>query len=112
MLLPALFSAIALMGTPSGAASAYEMEIYVRDKVSETVFMAPPGLTDAGTLPVFRICYRSPASIPNPETLSVHIGARRQLLSRGRCGFFAGDQIDLAVWEGEGTIRATVTLLR
>lgn len=43
MLLPALFSAITLMGAPSGAASAYEMEIYVRDKVSETVFMAPPG---------------------------------------------------------------------
>ncbi|WP_213271507.1 hypothetical protein [Hyphomonas sp.] len=112
MLLPALFSAITLMGAPSGAASAYEMEIYVRDKVSETVFMAPPGLTDAGTLPVFRICYHSAASTPNPETLSVQIGARKQLLSRGRCGFFAGDQIDLAVWKGEGTVRASVTLLR
>ena len=112
MLLPSLFSAIVLMGTPSAAASAYEMEIYVRDKTRETVFLAAPGMADAGTLPVFRICYHSPASAPNPETLSVHIDDRHQLLSRGRCGFFAGDQIDLAVWKGDGTVRASVTLLR
>lgn len=112
MLLPALFSAIALMGTPSAAASAYEMEIYVRDNTRETVFLAAPGMSDAGTLPVFRICYHSAASSPAPETLSVHIGERHQLLSRGRCGFFAGDQIDLAVWKGDGTVRTSVTLLR
>lgn len=112
MPLPALLSAIALMASPASAASAYEMEIYVRDKTSETVFMAPPGLADAGAFPVFRICYKNAATIPTPETLSVHIGDRKQLLPPGRCGFFAGDQIDLAVWKGEGTVRASVTLLR
>lgn len=112
MPLPALFSALALMASPASGASAYEMEIYVRDKTSETVFLAPPEMVAAGTLPVFRICYRSGASTPAPETLSVHIGARVQLLSPGKCSFFAGDQIDLAVWKGEGTLRATVTLLR
>jgi hypothetical protein len=112
MPVPALLSAIALMASPASADSPYEMEIYVREKVSETVFLAAPEMAAAGTLPVFRICYRSGASTPAPEILSVHIGARTQLLPPGRCGFFAGDQIDLAVWKGVGTLRASVTLLR
>lgn len=116
MPLPALLSAIALMASPASADSPYEAEVYVRDKTTETVFLAPPGMTDAGTLPVFRICfgnaYPNTSGYPAPETLSVHTGPRTQLLSRGQCRFFAGDQIDLANWKGEGTILATVTLLR
>lgn len=116
MLMPALLSSLALMASPASAASAYEAEVYVRDKTTETVFLAPPGMTDAGTLPVFRICfgkaYPNASGYPAPETLSVHTGPRTQLLSRGQCRFFAGDQIDLANWKGEGTILATVTLLR
>lgn len=111
MLLTGLISLIALTATPAPA-SAYEMDLYVRDNQRETVFMAPAGVATAGTLPVFRICYQSAASSPAPETLSVEIADRRQLLTRGKCGFFAGDQIDLAVWKGDGTIRSTVTLLR
>lgn len=116
MPLPALFSAIALMASPASAASPYEAEIYVRDKTRETVFLAPPEMASAGTLPVFRICfgnaYTSASGYPAPETLSVHTGPRTQLLSRGQCRFFAGDQIELANWKGEGSIVATVTLLR
>ncbi|PKP82340.1 MAG: hypothetical protein CVT79_05265 [Alphaproteobacteria bacterium HGW-Alphaproteobacteria-18] len=112
MLLPALFSAIALIGTPVGSTSPYDMDIYVRDKARETVFMASPGMADAGALPVFRICYRSAASTPAPDALNVHIGTRTQRLTQGRCSFFAGDQIDLALGNGEGTVRASITLLR
>ena len=116
MPLPALLSAIALMASPASAASPYEAEVYVRDKTRETVFLAPPEMASAGTLPVFRICfsnaYPSASGFPAPETLSVHTGPRTQLLSRGQCRFFAGDQIELANWKGEGTILATVTLLR
>ncbi|MFN3609760.1 MAG: hypothetical protein ACK4Y9_11905 [Hyphomonas sp.] len=112
MLLPGLFSLMALMGTPA-ATSPYDMQIYVRDKATETVFLAPPGSAAAGALPVFRICYHSAASTPAPDLLSVHIGSeRRQLLSQGKCSFFAGDQIDLAVWRADGTVRASVTMLR
>ncbi len=111
MLLPAAMSLMALMGT-SGAASAYEMDVYVRSNDRETVFLAPPEMAEGGTLPVFRICYRNQSTLPPPETLSVHIGNRHQLLSRGRCSFFAGNQIDLAVWKGDGAILASVTLLR
>lgn len=116
MPLPALISAIALMASPASAANPYETEVYVRDKTRETVFLAPPEMASAGTLPVFRICfanaYTNGGNSPLPETLSVHTGPKTQLLSRGECRFFAGDQIDLANWKGEGTILATVTLLR
>ncbi|ABI75389.1 hypothetical protein HNE_2277 [Hyphomonas neptunium ATCC 15444] len=112
MLLPALFSSIALIGTPVAAASPYEMELYVSGYDRETVFLAAPGLADAGPLPVFRICYDSAATSPAPQILSVHVGERRQMLTRGKCSFFAGDDIELAVWKADGSIRASVTLLR
>lgn len=111
MLLPALFSAIALMGAPA-AVSPHEMEVVVSGLERETVFLAAPGMAEAGSLPVLRICYHSAETEPAPEILSVHIGDRSQLLAPGKCSFFAGDQIDLANWKGEGTILATVTLLR
>lgn len=112
MIAPTLFSAIALLAAPAAAASAYEMEIHVRDKARETVFLAPQSATAGSPLPVFRICYHTQATLPPPETLSVHVGDQHQLLGRGRCSFFSGDRIDLSVWKGDGTIRATVTLLR
>lgn len=111
MPLPALFSAIALMGAPA-AGSPYEMEVLVSGLERETVFLAAPGMAEAGSLPVLRICYLRAATSPAPEILSVHIGDRSQLLAPGECSFFAGGQIDIAVWKGDGAIRASVTLLR
>ncbi|MFN4024929.1 MAG: hypothetical protein ACK4MQ_08850 [Hyphomonas sp.] len=107
MLIPSLLSAIALMASP--AASVYQLDFYIQDQASRTVFMAAPGAT---TLPVLRICYDRPASSPTPSALRVNVTGQHQHLVPGECSFFSGEKIDLSVVSGRGSIRATVTLLR
>lgn len=107
MLIPSLFSAIALMASP--AASDYKLDFYIKDQASRTVFMASPG---ASALPVLRICYDRPASSPTPPALRVNAAGLHQHLGPGDCSFFSGEKIDLTVVSGQGTIRAMVTLLR
>lgn len=113
MLMAAIYPLIALTGTPAPAApeaSPYAMMVTVSDYQRETVFLSSPASGETA-LPVFRICYDS-AVHAAPQSLSVHVGERYQLLSPGGCRFFSGDRIDLAVWKADGTIRASVTLLR
>lgn len=110
MMIPSLLSAIAWMA--SSISSPYALEFHLRGNTTRTVFMASPGMAAAGSLPVLRICYERSASSPAPASLGVILGERHQLLSPGECSFFSAEQVDLAVWKGDGTLRASVTLQR
>lgn len=106
LLLPAS-AAHALPGDPR-----YEMTFHISNDRKRTVFLADEAAAIAGQLPLLRICYESGASHPRPDFLSVHLGARHQLLGPGECGFFAGEHIETAVWRGSGSLRVTAALLR
>ena len=89
------------------------MGVTVSGLTRRTVFLASPAMGDAVAMPVLRICYDAAATgAPRPETLSVHLGEAVELLGPDECGLFAGEKVELAVWKGDGTIRASVTLLR
>lgn len=102
----------ALPASASPGANPYDLTFSLDRNTKRTLFLADGQAAAAGALPVLRICYQSASSSPGAEYMSVHLGERHQLLRRGECSFFTGGHIEAAVWKGDGSLRASVTLLR
>ena len=104
--------AAALPASAAPGASPYELTFSLERNTKRTLFLADEQAAAAGMLPVLRICYQAASSSPSAEYMSVHLGERRQLLRRGECSFFTGGHVEAAVWKGDGSLRASMTLLR
>ena len=115
MRLAACLAALVAAALPASAnpgASPYDLTFSLDRNTKRTLFLADDQAAASGMLPVLRICYREASSSPNAEYMSVHLGERHQLLRRGECSFFSGGHIEASVWKADGSLRASVTLLR
>jgi len=104
----ALASMASAIAEPSG-----DMEVTVSGASRRTVFLATPAIGATTAMPVLHICYDATATGSyRPEILSVHLGEEFVLLGPDECAFVAGKKVEVAVWKGDGTIRASVALVR